>query len=162
MAPAVPTTATIVEGMQARVAKLMAQDKLAEAERLLMAEVILQPKAGWVHLQLGEIYFRRIWRKDAEKEWVTALKLNPSLKGDASLSEHLCATLGPAWNGTGERLVLRHLGAEAVAPLTTCIRSTADLARVHVAARLIERVAGPGHVDRALVAARTAELSRHR
>lgn len=151
-APAVTT--------RARIAALLDAGKLADAERLLRAEAILQPRAGWVHLDLGEIYFRRIWRRDAEREWDRALALDPTLRRDARLGEHLCAALGPAWNGAAQRLVVRRLGADAVAPLTACIRTTSDLGRLRAAARLVERVGGK--VDRALVSARSAALSRHR
>jgi eukaryotic-like serine/threonine-protein kinase len=147
---------------QAHVATLLEADRLSEAERFLRAQTILEPKAGWVHLQLGEIYFRRMWRRDADKEWNLALTLDRGLRHDEALQSHLCTTLGPTWAGTGERLVVHHLGRSAVPALTACIRETSDLARVQTAARLIERVAGPKRVDRALVAARTAELSTKR
>jgi hypothetical protein len=145
-----------------KVAALIDGDKLADAERILMAQAILEPKAGWVHLQMGEIYFRRLWRKDAEREWDQALQLDRALRSDARLGQRLCTALGPTWNGAGQRLILRHLGAQAVAPLTACIREANDLGRLQTAARLIERVAGPGKVDRNLVATRTAELSGRR
>src|SRR5262249_44331496 len=143
-------------------AALLDDDRLSEAERFLRAQTILQPKAGWVHLQLGEIYFRRLWRRDADKEWTIALTLDRGLRHDEALQSHLCPTLGPIWAGTGERLVIHHLGRSAVPALTACIRETTDLSRVQTAARLIERVAGAKRVDRALVAARTAELANKR
>jgi len=145
-----------------KVAALIDGDKLADAERILTAQAILEPKAGWVHLQLGEIYFRRLWRKDAEHEWDQALLLDRSLRSDARLGQRLCTALGPTWNGAGQRLVLRHFGAQAVAPMTACIREANDLGRLQTAARLIERVAGAGKLDRSLVAARTAELNGRR
>jgi serine/threonine-protein kinase len=151
-----------VETASHRVTALLDADRLGDAERLLLAEQILEPRAGWVHLQLGEIYFRRLWRRDAEKEWDTALRLDPSLRSDARLGQRLCTALGPSWNGAGQRLIVRHVGADAVAPLTACIRGATDLGRLQTAARLIERVAGRGKLDRDLVAARTAELSRRR
>jgi serine/threonine-protein kinase len=156
------TTAAELETTSRRAAALIDADRLADAERLLMAQAILEPRAGWVHLQLGEIYFRRLWRHDAEKEWDAALRLDPSLRTDARLGQRLCTALGPTWSGAGQRLILRHLGADAVAPLTACIRDATDLGRLQAAARLIERVGGPGKLDRELVAARTAELSRRR
>jgi eukaryotic-like serine/threonine-protein kinase len=159
-APAAPAPA--VESTRDRVAALLLADKLADAERILRAEAILEPRAGWVHLQLGEIYFRRIWRRDAEREWDTALTLDPALRHDATLGEHLCSTLGPAWNGGGQRIIVRHLGAAAIAPLTECIRTTEDLGRVQTAARLIERVGGRDKLDRSLVTQRTAELTRNK
>src|SRR5581483_10436698 len=82
-----------------KVGALIAGEKLAEAEKLLLAEQILSPKAGWVHLDLGEIYFRRLWRKDAEREWLAALKLEPELRHDPRLAGRLCATLGKQWKG---------------------------------------------------------------
>ena len=134
-----PPPATPVESTRDRVAALLAADQLAEADRLLRAQAILEPTAGWVHLDLGEIYFRRLWRKDAEHEWDLALTLDPSLRSDAQLGDHLCTTLAPSWSGAGQRLVVKHLGAAAIAPLGDCARSS-DPARAQAAAHLLDRV----------------------
>ncbi|HXU70061.1 MAG TPA: serine/threonine-protein kinase [Polyangia bacterium] len=138
-AAAPPPAPTPVETPRAHAAALLAGDKLADAERFLRAEAILDPKAGWVHLDLGELYFRRLWRKDAEQHWDSALTLDPSLRSDPTLASHLCTLLGPAWGGTGARLVTKHLGAAAVAPLGECARSP-DKERAAAATRLLERV----------------------
>jgi serine/threonine-protein kinase len=122
-----------------KVAKLLDGEKLAEAEKQLLAEQILSPKAGWVHLDLGEIYFRRLWRKDAEREWTQALKLEPSLKRDPRLADHLCATLGKQWKGTGERLAPL-IGAPAVPSLESCARDGGDVDRAFLARRLADRL----------------------
>ncbi|MDB4966051.1 MAG: sps1B [Myxococcales bacterium] len=137
--PTPPPASATAPSLQQRVADLLAADKLADAERLLTAEAILEPKAGWVHLQLGELYYRRIWRKDAEREWTIALSLDPSLRSDPRLTGRLCATLGAAWQGTGVRLV-RHVGAAAVPALNACAKNTSDPARAQLAARLVDRV----------------------
>jgi serine/threonine-protein kinase len=159
-APA-PVPLAVAPSTRQQVAQLIEGDKLAEAERILRAQAILEPRAGWVHLDLGEIYFRRLWRRDAEKEWELGLTLDPELKHDARLGEHLCVALGPSWKGTAQRLVLRHVGADAIAPLTECLRHADSLERLQAAARLIARV-GRGKLDRELVAARTAELKGKR
>ena len=122
-----------------RVAALLDADQLADADRLLRAEAILEPRAGWVHLDLGEVYFRRLWRRDAEREWDAALTLDPRLRNDKRLGEHLCTLLGPQWDGAGQRLGTRHLGAAAAAPLAECARSS-DPARAAAATRLLDRV----------------------
>ena len=122
-----------------RIDALLAADQLADADRLLRAQAILEPRAGWVHLDLGEVYFRRIWRRDAEHEWDTALALDPQLRSDARLGEHVCTMLGPQWDGAGQRLVVRHLGSAAAAPLAECARSS-DPARAAVATRLLDRI----------------------
>jgi hypothetical protein len=123
-----------------KVEALLKAEKLAEAEKLLLAEQILSPKAGWVHLDLGEVYFRRIWRKDAEREWSAALKMDPDLRHDARLGSRLCTTLGKSWRGGGERLA-QQVGAAAVKPLEECAREGGDPDRSRVAARLAERLA---------------------
>jgi serine/threonine-protein kinase len=139
--PTPPTTPppTPVENVRDHVAALIEADQLADADRLLRAQAILEPKAGWVHLSLGEIYFRRLWRKDADKEWDIALTLDPSLRSDAQLAEHLCTVIAPSWGGTGQRLVIKHLGAAAIAPLTECVRSS-DPQHAQAAQRLLDRV----------------------
>ena len=140
-APTPPPTAapTPVENVRDHVAALLAADQLADADRILRAQAILEPKAGWVHLSLGEIYFRHLWRKDAEKEWDIALTLDPSLRSDAQLGDHLCTILSPSWAGAGHRLVVKHLGAAAIGPLTECARSS-DKERAQAAQRLLDRV----------------------
>jgi serine/threonine-protein kinase len=137
--PPPPMAPTPVETPRDHVAALLAADQLADADRLLRAQAILEPRAGWVHLALGEIYFRRLWRSDAEKEWDSALTLDPSLRSDPTLATHLCATLAPAWGGTGARLAVKHLGAAAIAPLAECARSP-DRARAAAAEHLLDRV----------------------
>jgi eukaryotic-like serine/threonine-protein kinase len=138
-APPAVAVASPAASTRDRVAELLAADQLADADRLLRAQAILEPRAGWVHLDLGEVYFRRIWRRDAEREWDAALTLDPSLRSDPRLAAHLCATLAPQWDGAGQRLAVKHLGATAVAPLAECARS-ADPARAAVAARLLDRI----------------------
>jgi serine/threonine-protein kinase len=155
--PSPPPIAVPLPTERERIGAFIDADQLDEAERNLRAQAILEPKAGWVHLDLGEIYFRRTWRRDAEKEWDRALTLDPALRSDARLGEHLCPTLAPAWKGTAQRLVVRHIGSEAVAPLHECIRHADNVERVQAAARLIERV-GARKLDRALVTQRLAEL----
>jgi eukaryotic-like serine/threonine-protein kinase len=158
--PAAPAAAADADPAVAKVAALLDAEHLPDAERILRAQAILEPNAGWVHLQLGEVYFRRLWRRDAEREWDEALRLDRSLRTDRRLGQRLCQALGPTWNGAGQRLILRYLGTDAVTPLTACIREATDVGRVQTAARLIERVGGK--LDRALVTARTAELTRRR
>jgi hypothetical protein len=147
--------------VQERVEALIEGDKLADAERQLRAETILHPKAAWPHLLLGEIYFRRLWRSDAEKEWTAAIQLEPSLKKDPRIGKRLCATLGKGWKGAGERFIISKIGADSLAPLTECIRTTDDPDRVRAAAHVIERTAGRGKLDRTLVEKRLGELQKH-
>jgi eukaryotic-like serine/threonine-protein kinase len=137
--PSAPAPPAPPPSTRERVDALLAADQLADADRLLRAQAILEPRAGWVHLDLGEVYFRRIWRRDAEHEWDTALTLDPQLRSDARLGEHVCTMLGPQWDGAGQRLVVRHLGSAAAAPLAECAR-TSDPARAAVATRLLDRI----------------------
>src|SRR5262249_1674197 len=132
------------------------------AERLLRAETILSPRAGWVHLQLGEIYFRRLWRRDAEKEWESAVALDPTLRRDQRLHAHLCAILAPSWKGAGERFIVSHLGADAAQAMLECIRSADDAERLRAAVRVLERTGQRSRIDRALVSARLGQLTRLR
>ena len=137
--PALTQAPTPIESARDHAAALLAADQLADAERFLRAQAILEPRAGWVHLALGEVYFRRLWRRDAEQHWDTALTLDPSLRADPALAAHLCSMLAPSWSGAGARLAVRHLGSAAVAPLAECARSP-DRERAGAAARLLDRV----------------------
>jgi hypothetical protein len=126
----------------------------------LRAEAILSPGAGWVHRDLGEVYARRLWRQDAEKEWAIALKLDATLARDASFGERLCGALGRTWKGAGERLIFGHAGKNAVPAMQACIKNSDDLDKLRAAVRVLERVGPKGSIDRGLVAARTSELTR--
>ena len=75
--------------------------------------------------------------RDADPD--LALTLDPSLRSDPTLASHLCATLAPSWSGAGARLVTRHLGAAAAAPLAECARSP-DHERAAAAAHLLDRL----------------------
>src|SRR5262249_33525286 len=118
-----------------------------------------RPEVAWIHQQLAEIYFRRLWRRDAIREWDEALRLEPSLRQRRALQPELCAALDPHWNGETERLLLSRFGAAAVAPMRECIRSTKDRDILRAAVRVTEQVA-PNRVDRGLVATRELDLAQ--
>jgi hypothetical protein len=146
--------------VEQRVEALLSADQLADAERLLLAQAILEPRAGWVHLQLGELYDRRLWRKDVVREWELALQLDPGLRSDARLARRLCATLASGWKGAGERFIVTRVGRDALYPMLECIQESDDADRVRAAVRVLERIGLRGKIDRALVAERLRTLSR--
>jgi serine/threonine-protein kinase len=145
--------------VQQEVESLLERDQLAVAERLLRAQAIREPRAGWIHFQLGEIYFRRIWRRDAIKEWSLALDREPSLSSDRRLLDHLCAILGEGWQGMGAELLVTRIGRACGDAMLECIRTTDDPVRLRGAVRVLERTGQRGRIDRALVSDRLEELT---
>jgi hypothetical protein len=121
-----------VDGAQ----QLIAAGDPRDAELLLRA----QPHSAAAHLELARLYHARLWRKDALGEWEAALRLEPSLRKDPQLGAALCTTLGPKWHGGGARLLVRYFGADAIAPMTLCMRSAPSPEERRAAARVIERV----------------------
>jgi serine/threonine-protein kinase len=160
--PAPPVERQEAATVQQQVDELLAGEKLADAERLLRAQAILEPRAGWVHLQLGEVYFRRIWRRDAIKEWSLALDRDPSLASDERILGHLCAALGEGWKGLGEEFAVGRLGRSSVETMLECIRTSDDAGRLRAAVRVLEHTGQRSRIDRALVARRLEELTRPR
>jgi serine/threonine-protein kinase len=106
--------------LEQKIQSMIETEKFADAERLLRAQAILEPKAGWVHLELGDLYFRRLWRKDVIVEWSEALKLDPSLRRDPRLVSRLCSMLSAGWKGAGERFIVASVGKAALGPLEEC------------------------------------------
>jgi hypothetical protein len=137
---------------------LLQQGELEKAEARVRAQLESDERAEW-HLQLAEIFYRRLWRRDTVAQWDRALALDPSLAQDARITSRLCAMLGTRWNGAGARLIERRLGRAALAPIVACTTSTNDLARLQAAAQLAERLGGKDALDAQLVARRTLELT---
>jgi len=160
-APAAPrpdSSEQLPLGPRAEVEHLLGQNRLNDAERVLVRARRAHPDAAWIHQELAEIYFRRLWRRDAIKEWDEALRLEPALRRQRVLQQELCAALDPHWNGETERLLEARLGATAAGLMRDCIRTTKNRDVLHAAARVTEQVAR-SRLDRGLVATRELELA---
>jgi serine/threonine-protein kinase len=153
-----PPSSTASDATRADLDALVDAGELAKAEKALRALLQQAPRTASAHLALGEIYFRRLWRADAIKEWEAALQLDPELRHDRRLGEHLCVALGPKWQG-GARLLSARFADELVPTLERCIASADDYPRMQAAARTLQRSVGAARFDRGLVALRTLELA---
>jgi eukaryotic-like serine/threonine-protein kinase len=129
------------------------------SEPALRAILQQDPRAAWAELALGNVYFQRLWRADAVKAWEEALRLDPDLRHDRQLGEHLCVALGAKWQGGGARILTSRLAEEIVPTLERCLASVDDYPRLQVVARLLERFGGRERVDHGLVALRTLALA---
>jgi hypothetical protein len=156
--PAAPDLSTLTT--EQKIEALLTAEQLADAERYLRAEAILQPRAGWVHLLLGDIYFRRLWRGDAIREWSIAVELEPALRRDPRLLHRLCATLASGWKGAGEHFLVSSVGKFAADAMVECIQSTDDPDRLRAAVRALERIGQRGRIDRNLVETRLNLIGR--
>jgi serine/threonine-protein kinase len=160
--PTAPQTAqpTAPQTTREKVEALLDSEQLADAERYLLAQAILEPRAGWVHIDLGDVYFQRLWRRDAVREWELALSMDPSLRKDPRLLRRLCALLAAGWKGAGEHFIVVRVGKDALEPMQECIRDTDDPERLRAAARVVERVGLRGKLDRAFVNERLDALTK--
>jgi serine/threonine-protein kinase len=153
------TQPTAPQTTREKVEALLDSEQLADAERYLLAQAILEPRAGWVHIDLGDVYFQRLWRRDAVREWELALSMDPSLRKDPRLLRRLCALLAAGWKGAGEHFIVVRVGKDALEPMQECIRDTDDPERLRAAARVVERVGLRGKLDRAFVNQRLDALT---
>jgi serine/threonine-protein kinase len=160
-APPTPTPAAEVGRAEAAPPPTPAPEvpRVAHSEPELRAILQKDPSAAWAQLALGDVYFRRLWRADAVKAWEEALRLDPDLRHDKQLGDHLCVALGPKWQGAGARILSSRLAEEIVPTLERCLATVDDYPRLEVAARLLERFGGRDHVDHGLVALRTLALA---
>jgi hypothetical protein len=158
-APATPaTTAPASDPLRARIDALVTEGHLDEAEALIRPELEQHSERAELHLELGDIFYRRYWRNDTISEWDRALALDPQLWRDPRIATRLCTLLGARWKG-GAQLIERRVGHDALPALATCAATTKDVARLQAAAQLAERLGGKDAIDPQLVARRTLELS---
>ncbi|HEX4460738.1 MAG TPA: protein kinase, partial [Polyangia bacterium] len=158
-APPAATNEPAPAGESARVTALLSAGKLDVAEQELRAQLDLHAESAELHFLLGEVFFRKFWRRDAIVEWDRALALDPSLRRDPRLTTRLCTTLGARWRGAGAELITKRFAADAVPLLRGCVATATDRERLTAAAQLAEQLGGPSAIDPQLVARRTQELS---
>jgi serine/threonine-protein kinase len=160
-APAeLPAPTTMSPDSPASPEQMTLSGRYLDAERTLLAAIKANPRDGNLHLQLGNLYFLQVWRKNALREWDTALGLNPELRHDPTLQRHLCNALDPRSSEDTERLLLVHFGAGVVGVMNACIRHARDPDVLQAAVQVIERAAGPNKVDAGLVAQRQLAVAR--
>jgi tetratricopeptide (TPR) repeat protein len=123
-----------------KIETLIAAHRLAEADRLLIAALRRNPKDAWVHCSLANVYFLRIWRDDALREWDQALALDPGLVQDATLRHRVCMALDARSSGQATHLVIRRFGPEAEAAMSECLRVTRDPTIQRTARRILEQI----------------------
>jgi len=157
--PIAPTPAAATPPDDKDGEELLAAGQVDEAERQLMAAIAANPRDGRLHLRLGDVYFKRVWRKSAIREWGEALRLDANLRHDAHLQQSLCTALDARSSAEAQRLLLLRFGVGVVGVMNDCIRRTRDHDVLHAAVQVIDTAAGAGKLDAALVARRELELT---
>jgi eukaryotic-like serine/threonine-protein kinase len=99
-----------------------------------------EPEAAWPHLALGELYYRRLWRRDCLRHWMVAVDRDPELRRDPHLARRLCSILGPKWVEAGLDGLLDRLGEEAAPMLNRCLVSAKEPRGLAAASRAVDRV----------------------
>jgi hypothetical protein len=123
---------------------LLADGRVNPAKTQLRDRIAVDKNDAWAHLRLGDIYADAFhYRRDAFREWDSALAIEPALKSDAAFRKSVCETLDASDRSGAQQFLAEHFGAGETPPLMmACVRAAGDAGRIDSAARLIESVAG--------------------
>jgi predicted Zn-dependent protease len=114
--------------------------KLDAADRRITPLIARHPDADWPHLARAELYFRRLWRRNAVLEWERALERDPRFRQDPSLGAHLCQMLDAKWEAAGIHRLLGRLGPQAARLLDRCVSSAPNPQQRALAERALARL----------------------
>jgi hypothetical protein len=120
--------------------KLIDDGKIEVARPRITRLLFAHPDAGWPHLAYAELFYRRLWRRDAVKHWQLALEKDPSLRTDERLAWRLCRSLGPEWQKVGVDRVLTQLGDAAEPLLRGCSATVKDAQTLAAANHALDRL----------------------
>jgi tetratricopeptide (TPR) repeat protein len=134
--------------------------RLADAQRLLAAgkldsaiQALYQlrrqsPRNADVPLLLGHAYFAKRWRIDGLREYDEALRLRPSLRGNAQLVRNVVAALDDPTFNQANALVHARLGKAVLGELRRAGRAAKNLRVQKRAAHLAVELADAGRPHR--------------
>lgn len=112
--------ASITDGERSEILTLISRRETTAAYEKLTALMQRDPRAAWPHVALAELHFRNLWRRDVVRQWLVALRMDPTLKDDRRLANHLCQARGAKWDAAGVGELLAVLGEHAVALRAAC------------------------------------------
>jgi hypothetical protein len=125
------------------VARLIESGRLTEAERRVRKAIAGKPDDGRQHLLLGHIYSRKLWRKDAIKEYRRAIAQAPGLRSDPTMLRNVIGFLGKDKTvPRATRFLQRTVGVAAVPALKQASAEHTNPRVRRRAARALERIEG--------------------
>jgi len=145
-----------------RIDGLLADGKVNPAKNELRDRVAVDKNDAWSHLRLGDVYADGFhYRRDAFREWTSALALSPALASDGAFRKSVCETVDGSDPAPAAEFLRAHFDADETASLlVACVRAATDPARVENAARLIETVAGADRPELGMAALRMLDVGK--
>ena len=110
----------ITEAERSEILTLIARRETIAANEKITALMQRDPRTAWPHVALAELHMRNLWRRDVVRQWLTALRLDPTLKDDHRLATHLCLARGAKWDNAGVAELWAALGEHAAALRGAC------------------------------------------
>jgi hypothetical protein len=140
---------------------LISDGKVNAAKNQLRDHIAVDKSDGWAHLRLGDVYADAFhYRRDAFREWDSALALEPALDGDAAFRKSLCEAVDGSDHAPAQEFLHKHFADETPALLMPCIRAAVDATRIENAAQLIEAVAGAERPELGMAALRVLDVGK--
>ncbi len=141
---------------------LIADGKVNAAKNQLRDRVSVDKGDAWSHLRLGDIYAVAFhYRRDAFREWDSALAITPALKSDAAFRKSVCETVDGSDRTPAQEFFKAHFDAdESAALLNACVRAATEPARIENAAALIEAIAGSERPELGMAALRLLDVGK--
>jgi tRNA A-37 threonylcarbamoyl transferase component Bud32 len=145
-----------------RIDGLLADGKVNLAKNELRDRIAVAKDDAWSHLRLGDVYADGFhYRRDAFREWTSALALGPALASDGAFRKSVCETVDGSDPAPAAEFLRAHFDAdESAALLAACVRAATDPARVENAARLVETVAGADRPELGMAALRMLDVGK--
>jgi serine/threonine-protein kinase len=159
---AAPPTAEQRDERQ-QIEALLADGKIDQAKTQLRDRLALEKKDAWAHLRLGDIYAapKYHYRRDAFREWDSALALDEGLKSDGAFRKSMCETLDAIEPSREPQFLRDHFGPdETPALLFTCVRVAVEPDRITNAMHLIEITSGPDRPELGQSAMRLLDVGK--
>jgi hypothetical protein len=141
---------------------LIADGKFNTAKNQLRDRLAIDKRDAWSHLRLGDVYADAFhFRKDAFREWDSALALTPALASDAAFRKSVCETVDGNDRAAAQEFLRAHFDADASAALlAACVRDATEPVRIEKAAQLIEAVAGAERPELGMAALRLLDVGK--
>jgi hypothetical protein len=159
---AAPSASRDVRAWREQIDGLIADGKVNVAKGQLRDRVAVDKSDAWSHLRLGDIYADPFhYRRDAYREWDSALALVPALKSDAHFRKSVCETVDTSDRAPVEAFFRAHFDAdESAALLLACVRASSEPARIQNASQLIEAIGGAERPELGMAAMRLLDVGK--
>lgn len=142
--------------------RAIADAKYNTVKNQLRDRIAVDKRDGWSHLRLGDVYADGFhFRRDAFREWSSALALQPSLATDAAFRKSVCEAVDANDHAAAQEFLRAHFDADGTASLlSACVRAATDAARIDRTAQLLEAVDGSERPELGAAALRMLDVGK--